>query len=406
MSDDEQSNPVRTGELKRLLVASEVAAAGGALESAFSIRDIEEGLPEDATLQCQNEVLVRADRALNTNPANPERGTLRFQDAVETLYSHAEPALAKLARDPNPNLSPDETAALEAIIIADGSRPSFLLNDGKPALDDPFLGTWKPLVHAHWPAIQKIARTVGRVQPAHGHASRFLGTASLIDADKMLILTNYHVIDDARTKAGVAMTQNGRSITVEGQLEIDFIGESESLETNRFRLVSVELPLGFGRGHGGIDAAVARIEPLTPQSKLPSPVPKLSQAVHYANGAVHSLITIGFPGPPPASFGKSGSVDWHFVAKTLFGNKFGLKRMAPGAFISARGSHPLDPKATAFGHNATTFGGASGSLVIAWTDDGAPAFGLHFSGATEISNYALSLAAARDELAEIGVPLG
>ena len=56
-------------------------------------------------------------------------------------------------------------------------------------------------------------------------------------------------------------------------------------------------------------------------------------------------------------------------------------------------------------HDATTFGGASGSLMFAWKDKGTPGYGLHFSGAALSANYALSLQRAADALKAIGVPL-
>lgn len=134
------------------------------------------------------------------------------------------------------------------------------------------------------------------------------------------------------------------------------------------------------------------------------PIPfRRSAARRAAGGALNSLATIGFPGPPPATMGTSGAVDWEFVATTLFKNKFGLKRMAPGLFTLALGSHGDDVHRTAFSHDATTFGGASGSPVISWADTDAPVFGLHFAGRTEDANYALSVAAAEAALAAIGM---
>jgi hypothetical protein len=43
--------------------------------------------------------------------------------------------------------------------------------------------------------------------------------------------------------------------------------------------------------------------------------------------------------------------------------------------------------------------------VFAWKDEGTPAFGLHFSGATLSANNAVSLHKAADALRNIGVPI-
>ena len=77
----------------------------------------------------------------------------------------------------------------------------------------------------------------------------------------MLALTNYHVLDDARVKFGIPMTQAGQKVTVHRGLEIDFVGEADSLASNRFKVVEAILPAGYGRGFGRLDAAVLRIEP-------------------------------------------------------------------------------------------------------------------------------------------------
>jgi hypothetical protein len=188
-------------------------------------------------------------------------------------------------------------------------------------------------------------------------------------------------------------------------MEVDFIGEATSFATNRFRVVAVDLPENFGRGHGSIDAAMLHLEPLD-GGALPAAVAPFSPAPHLAQGAILSLATIGFPGPPAQQTGTTGTVDWAFVVNTLFAGKFGMKRLAPGRFTLRLGSHPSDTAQTAFGHDATTFGGASGSLVIAWAETGAPIFGLHFAGKTESANYALSAGAAQDALAAIGVRFG
>src|SRR5262249_26772279 len=158
---------------------------------------------------------------------------------------------------------------------------------------------------------------------------------------------------------------------------------------NRFRVKEVLLPKGFGPGFTGLDAAVLRIEQLDQtESRLPAEAIKLSSDVDYANGVSATLITIGFPGEPDPVTPLGKTIDWNFVIKTLFGNRFGVKRVAPGRFMASPGTVEDDTLGHVLTHNATTFGGASGSLVFAWKDQGSPAFGLHFSGATLSANNA------------------
>lgn len=390
-----------TVNLKRMLIAHDRAWAAGAETGAA----LEGTIADDEPLAANNGIL---DRLVTRIAAEREQTDAaselsEIDTARETLMRYAAPALKKLVAGDD-TLTGDERGALEAVIIVDGTRPSFLLCDGLADLADPTMGAWLDMVTAHRAKTQRIARAVGRIQPAGGSAARFVGTGSLVDAAKGLVLTNYHVIVDAKAR-GVAMTMDDRTITVDGELEIDFAGEACALIKNRYRIVSVQLPEGYGPGFGRIDAAVARIEALPDSKPLPCAVPALSSYPAYADGAMSSFATIGFPGTPPLQTGVIDGVDWGMITSTLFRNVFGCKRLAPGTFESPLGSRPDDVDKTAFGHNATTFGGASGSLLAAWGDVDAPCFGLHFYGSTRKENNALALAVVPDALRAIGVPI-
>ncbi len=392
---------------RRILAAREAAQRQGSLESAPAL---EASMPPDAPLPHADDVIHRIDNLIKAMPPGEIGDPQAFRQAVEILRRHGHSALRDLVNlDPNAAAAtPSHASALEAIVIADGSRPSFLLRDGLAPLDHPFLGTWASDIKTFRDKMQIVARAVGRVQPTGGHASLFVGTATLVDREKLLALTNYHVLDDARVKLGVPMTQVDRKVTIHGGLEIDFIGEADNLATNRFKVIEAILPKTFGRGFGRVDAALLRIEPVNNRSKLPDAVVKLNADPAFMSGEAErlpSLCTIGFPGPPPQKTGKTGGVDWAFVTTALFGGRFGLKRLAPGSFHHALGGNDLDTLGIVFEHNATTFGGASGSQIIAWQDNGSPCIGLHFAGTTETANWAISVSAAADALREIGVPI-
>ncbi|WP_109106245.1 S8 family serine peptidase [Azospirillum sp. TSO35-2] len=389
---------------RRILAARHAALQDGISESAQAM---EESVGPDAPLPDPQDVLHRIDQVVKAMPPDEMGDPDAFRAALGTLMRHGESALAKLADPgvPDHAMSREDIGALEAVIIADGSRPSFLLRDGLAPASHPFLGIWADDIATFRYGLQPIAKAIGRVQPEGGHASRFIGTACLVDAGKGLMLTNYHVVDDARRKFGVPMTVQGNRLTVHGGLEIDFEGESGKLNRNRFNVVEVILPEGYGRGFGSLDAAVLRIEPVNATSAMPTMAIPLSANPNFITGGSPTLCTIGYPGPPPKSTGTSGTVDWSFVTATLFGNLFGYKRLAPGRFTQQLGDDPRDTLGIAISHDATTFGGASGSFVIAWKDGASPAFALHFSGETEKKNNAISLAAAAEALRAIGVPI-
>lgn len=331
-------------------------------------------------------------------PEEPKR-----MQALSLLLAHAEPALRKVKAG-NFALGADELCAMEAIIIADGSRPSFVLRGSRVPMDDPFIGDWQGPLVASRDAIERVAAAVGRIQPAGGNASFYIGSGTLVDGAERLILTNFHVVDQARRLHGIAMREDGGRLVVEGDLEIDFAGETGALDTRRFRIAEIRLPEGAASVFAGVDAAVCKLEPLDEGVALPDAVMPLSASSDYATGEVTSLALIGFPGEPAQDKGEQ--VDWNFVVSELFGRRFGIKRLAPGRFRHGLGTHPKDLGKRAIGHDATTFGGASGALVVAWLDGGAPGFALHFGGETVESNYALSFATARAVLEPLGVPFG
>jgi serine protease len=264
------------------------------------------------------------------------------------------------------------------------------------------MGTWQSKVKSARPQLKTICGAVGRIQPRFGHAGNFIGTGCLADAEKGIVLTNFHVLDDARNRFGVLMEEKKKVVRVHGWMEIDFLGEASSFDTRRFRVVEARLPKNAGRGFGRLDAVTLKIEPID-GAGMPKAMKFDRTPVTFMQATSATLCTVGFPGPPDPREVAKGEVDWNFVIRTLFGNLFGVKRFAPGRVGEVNGI-ALDTLNIVFGHEATTFGGASGSAMIAWENDGAPAFGLHFSGATQVANYAISTAKAADDLAKIGVP--
>lgn len=392
----------RVQRARALLVASALRYAGvGRLEiAAVPTHDTQLPKPDD--------VLGRLDEIMQRMPPDEVPDQAAFRYAMSTLLKHGDAALRRLAQPlPQPGLgmNGDQLAAIEAIVITDGSRPSFLLRDGKVPSDHPFLGEWRNAVIAHAETLQAVARAVGRIEPGNGHAAQFIGTGTLIDREAGLVLTNYHVIDEARKSVGIAMERSGNTVQIIGDLMIDFGGEIGNLARNRFRVIEARLPVGAGLNPGELDAAVLRIALQDAATDtLPTQAPRLSADLAYAQGASPTLCTIGFPGPPVQISPPGAQIDWDFVVRTLFGNRFGFKRLAPGRFQSPPGSVPTDTGRRVLTHDATTFGGASGSLIFAWEDPGAPAFALHFFGKTGDANHAVSLGIASSELRDVGVP--
>lgn len=357
-----------------------------------------------------DDVLSRLDDVVKRMPASEVGDPVEFKRALKALLEHGEPALRKLLQPTatsTPEFSTNDLASMEAVVIADGTRPSFLLREGSFAPDHPFLGDWKDEITDFRPALRRLAGCVGRLQLPNGGPAKYNGTGFLVDVNDCLVLTNYHVVMHARTVSGVAMSGTDTKLDVNDAWVIDFNGEVDSEKKNRWLVKEVRLPAGFGVSFQGVDAAVLRIEPFDPQeSTLPQPGIVLSGDPNYASGArAPTLATIGFPGYPDKTLPAGATVDWNFVIKTLFNNLFGLKRFAPGEFCAGTGSVEGDQLGHVLSHDATTFGGASGSPVFGWKDEGSPAFAVHFAGLNTEANYAVSLHKARVALRAIGAPI-
>ncbi|HUD33475.1 MAG TPA: trypsin-like peptidase domain-containing protein [Variovorax sp.] len=361
-----------------------------------------------------DDVLARLDSVVKCMPADEVGDPAEFKKALNTLLQHGDPALRKLLQDDTPtpqHLSGDEVGSLEAIIVADGSRPSFLLREGTYPKDHPFLGSWQDEMKDYRDALRRTAACVGRLQVPQGSSGVYNGTGTLVpalDKGEFLVLTNLHVVEHARNKSGVKMVEapDKTRLSVKGDWVIDFIGESANPARNRWRVREVRLPKGAGVSFSGVDAAVLRIESFSDESKLPEAAVRLSGLADYALGeGSASLVTIGFPGEPNTATPAGAQIDWNFVIKTLFNNRFGLKRVAPGRFKTRVGSVPEDTQGHVLSHDATTFGGASGSLLFAWREEAEPAFALHFAGANSVANYAVSLHKAAAALRETGLKI-
>ncbi len=389
-----------------ILTARDLVESGTA---ASTKRDLEDAGGEPLSPQAAEATLARIMEIAEKLPPREIPDKAAFVHALKLLHEHGKPLLKKLTGGDlgsSAAARPGDVAGLEAIIIADGSRPSFLIEKNLPTLDHPFMGDWAPQIEHARPQLAALASAVGRIQPEFGHSKLYLGTGSLVDAANGIVLTNYHVVDDARSRMGVLMEEKGkRKLKVLGWLEIDFAGENVHSAKNRFRVIEVMLPERAGRDYGWLDAAALRIVPVD-DAVMPAAAIRFDpDAALLSNARLQSIATIGFPGPPRKNQGNTRDIDWAFVQDVLFGGHFGVKRLAPGKIMKPVGTNPADTLKIAFDHDLTTFGGASGSPILAWENDSIGGLGLHFRGINGDANAAIAIERVSDELREIGVLL-
>ncbi|WHS56314.1 MULTISPECIES: trypsin-like serine peptidase [Pseudomonas] len=269
---------------------------------------------------------------------------------------------------------------IEAIILADGSRPALLVSNDSIDFDDPLIGSWlsrlsksKPLLRD---ALSKIARIA---MPLANGTVQTLGTGFLIGTG--LLATNRHVLQE------MAVLNDSGTWRFKDDLIIDFGGEYHRTHVPAAlaRPVTVvrcgtELIQQLGEPRH-LDFALIEIQACA-NHRLPTALQVFedSDAQVFKPGA--PVVTIGFPAKP--SFGME---DPKALFK-LFKGVFDVKRLSPGLVGDSLGQVPGDSQPPrCFSHDASTLGGNSGGCVIG-LDDTWQVIGLHFGGRSGEYNLA------------------
>ncbi len=320
------------------------------------------------------------------------------QRALDILSRQVERSLRTLRDHPGRPLTRSEKLSFEAVIRTDGTRPSLLVRNNEIDLEHPLARAWKPTLLDRLNLLRRLVPAVGRIEPRTPSTDRYFGTGWMIDSAKGLVITNLHVLEALYRRLPHAFipASNGSFRIIGGNVFIDFAAESGVTRSDRFRVVRA-----VASGAIGLDAAVLGIEPTRDDQNIPASI-DTSADVHGPWSFVASVCTIGFPAPPRYRDGIEEGVDWQWVNATLFGNCFGVKRLALGEIHRPVGTFPSDPRGWIFGHDSTTLGGSSGSPVLAWENGGA-AIGLHFGGDSLDTNRAHRMGSFRDELVAMGV---
>ena len=352
-----------------------------------------------------DDVLAQVDDVMRRMPPEEVPDPEAFRCALNTLLREGEGALRRYASAPGADRSPNDRAALEAIIRVDGTRPSLLLRDGRANPDHPLAKDWADTLRTCGDLVCERAMSVGLVGATDPAKQRdYYGTAWMAEAGRGLALTNLHVLLELRAelphlfKAGDTQDR----FRVRPGVTVDFSRESNRLNRPPFRVVEAEASGIEGLGFGRLDLATLRLEPTEAGQAIPAAIPLVAD-LDVANGA-RDMCVIGYPGPPDDFTTADGRVDWGWVVRTLFGSTFGVKRLAPGRSFRNPGKLPGDARAWVFGHDATTLGGSSGSLVMDWQTTGA-AVGIHFAGSTLDTNVAHALSRCRERIEALGVPV-
>jgi hypothetical protein len=343
----------------------------------------------------ERERLDRLSEALATaQPAMPEGE----QDEIKReVLAGARSGLAKVFQgEPPEAFTLGEHIGLEAVVITNGERPSLFVRDGFVDLNAPDIGDWDLGLRRFQDQIRKVITSVGRIDiPVRPW---FAGTCFVVAEG--LVLTNRHVLEEIATQEpGGAWTLNWPEGTT-----IDFVGEEGAAGGTKFRVAGVAFagpdPINRTINFAHLDMAVLRVDLATDTAnRFPTQVTFESNEAEPKTE--RDLYVVGFPGQPKKWLFDGTPPVGHEtteVISTLFNNKFGVKRLAPGNVKTGPGGVANDGKRWICAHDASTLGGNSGSCVADLSQDGFRIVGLHFAGANRKQNWAHVAAQLHEQL--------
>lgn len=374
-----------------------------------------EAIPDGAELPHVDDVMGHVspdgvDAFLDALPPDEVGNREEMRRALIIAGKLARTGYVKLGEGPSGivKVTTSELAALEAVVETDGTRPTFLLRSGKVDVSHPTVGTWREDLISTRDAVKRISSAVCRIQSPLGGPKSYFGTGTLVDAEKSLVLTNFHVID-AILRSGARYVVNARDprrINFYAGVVVDFDGEIDRPIAPKFKVVEAVVPDGAGMTAMTIDVAMLRIVPIDDGQgpKLPSAVTPLADH-NLPSGSVPSFCLIGFPAEPAYTSGVHDGVDWGWVTNTLFNNRFGLKRLAPGSVKDRVGALGQEHHSSVFTHTATTLGGSSGTLLYNWKDAKEPGVAIHFAGKSTDRNEAHAFSEIVVALRQIGMTI-
>jgi hypothetical protein len=389
---------------RRLLIARSIADREGLPLESVDLREIGQAAPmaEDVIGRLENALISTLYRMPPDEVDDPDA----FRGAAKILLAETARTARKLDADPQADLTLGDLEIIEAVIRTDGTRPSLPVRNDAVDPQHPLAGRWCDNIADTQDALRNPLRAVGRVEPVNATAHSFFGTGWVVDHEAGLVLTNLHVVESMWHTLRHLMERTDNGFRLFGDAAfVDFAGESGSTRINRWRVVEGTPSPVDGPKLARLDVAVLKVEPTSDaEDDLPKAIPVVPDS-DGPRGNLGSFCVVGFPAPPRFTTGVHQGVNWNWVTSTLFGNRFGVKRLAPGIVHRPLGSVPEDHRHWVFGHDATTLGGNSGSPLVSWLDPQPGSFGLHFGGMNVDTNLAHAVAACGEHLRALGVPI-
>jgi len=334
-----RSSPQPAGIVRDKFVSPDSQITGHDLISLKQTEAFDRGLAPPSGVPSPPPPLVEIQAPLA--PALTEQAAVAFDRALS-----------------NKPLSSSDLLHLESIVLP-ALRPVFdIQNETYSTLP----AYWDPL-NRQRTAIEPLIRGIGRLQLT-GHPSYTLvGTGFACGPNA--VLTNRHV-----AQIFVQGVQSGQQLSFLPGIScaMDMLAEVGSASTLRLDLTG---PIAVSTTW---DVALLRVEAL-PAGVIPLPLARSAPDTISDGFAT----IIGYPSyDPHESF-----VDQANIFRAVFDRK----RLQPGKFNGRTDVLSFGRNVSALAHDCSTLGGNSGSALI--SADIAQVVGIHFSGITHQSNYAV-----------------
>ena len=337
------------------------------------------------------ERIRRAQEAMVRMVKDRLGGDTTMLQAVKDLALSSEDAVEILQSLPDSEPTTDQYAALEAIVMFDGTRPSFLVKDNRVDFTSSFnTGSWQFDLQPQLDRLAFSLSCIGRVELGERH----IGTAFLVTPT--LAITNRHV-------AQAIARFDSNQISLRPNVFLDF-GREQWNGKASFDRRSVEAVMFAGKAtvaapvdHSKLDLSVIRVSASVLDGELRNrhlSASSVSQSEYLSTGIVAAA---GYPASPELYVPSTLKSKYDDLLKRLLEGDGGAKRFAPGiptAFVGDSG-----PAAWTVCHDATTINGNSGSPVLLLGRPGAQQdvalTGLHYGGdwGGERTNWAHRLSA-------------
>jgi V8-like Glu-specific endopeptidase len=304
----------------------------------------------------------RASRELGI----PGPAELHLKKAVVT----ARPEREAVRR--GPAIYHDRTAET---IVRPNARPvmEILDNHITGEFHGPISEVWGHRVLAAKEKLDKVIPAVGRVEVNNNPDYQWLGTGWLVAED--MIVTNRHV---AREFGRLGPTGFTFRLGVNGgpqSARLDFLEEYGRTKSAEFAVTAIL----WIASPSDPDVAFLRVSSTSGGQRLPSP---LVLADHV--DADEFVATIGYPAKDP-------NLPDQELVKSIFGDVYEKKRLAPGQIMEVR--------AEELEHDCSTLPGNSGSPLVRLSTG--EIVGLHFSGAFLTANYAVPAPKIKELLGKV-----